>query len=123
MILLQLLIFYSDSEAVEFEQIRVACLPEIVLAYNTILNYSGYSLSRDNFLKCMDLAAIVAEDSDLTACFMASGRMPELVDSFALSSRNMIHAEEQRSRAGKSPKRLDGRALDLWVVKAHVESK
>lgn len=113
---------YSDEEAAEFEKIRVACLPEVVLAYNTILNYSGYSISRDLLLKCMDLAALVAaEDSDLAGCFLSAGRMPELLDSLALSSRNMIQAEERGHRA-KSRRKLDGGTLDLWIAKSTMLS-
>ena len=107
-----------DTEADEFKQIRIACIPEVILAYNTVLNFSGFSISRDILLRCMDLASLVAaEDSDLTASFMAAGRMPELVESFALSSRNMIQAEEVGFRAGKSRRRPNGERLDLWVIK------
>ncbi len=111
--------YYPDSESIEFERIRVACLPEVVLAYNAILNYGGYNISRDIFLKSMELAAMVAaENSDLAFCFLQSGRMPELVDSLALSSRNMIQAEEKGPRTGKSRRKLDGESLSLWCVKA-----
>lgn len=68
----------------------------------------------------MDLAAVIAaEGSDLSDCFSAAGRMPELVDSLALSSRNMIQAEEQGSRGGKgkSKRKLDGASLGLWRMK------
>lgn len=110
--------YRSDKEAEEFEQIRIACIPEVILAYNTVLNYSGFRISRDILLRCMDLASLVAaEDSDLTASFMAAGRMPELVESFALSSRNMIQAEERGSRSGKSRKKPNGERLDLWIIK------
>ena len=86
----------------------------MVLAYNAILNFSGYVLSRDILVKSMELAAVVAaEGSDLGACFMASERMPELMDSLALSSRNMIGAEESRPGKGRGK-------LDLWVVKPQV---
>ena len=111
--------YRSDKEAEEFEQIRIACIPEVILAYNTVLNYSGFRISRDILLRCMDLASVVAaEDSDLTASFMAAGRMPELVESFALSSRNMIQAEERGSRSGKSRKKPNGERLDLWIIKS-----
>lgn len=109
--------FCSDKEAVEFEQIRIACIPEVILAYNTILNYCGFNISREILVKCMDLASLVAEDSDLTASFMAAGRMPELVEAFALSSRNMIQAEESGSRSGKSRKKPNGERLALWMIK------
>lgn len=109
---------HLDEEAAEFKQIRIACLPEIVLAYNTVLNYSAFTISRDILLKSMDLAALIAaEDSDIASCFVAAGRMPELVNSLALSSRNMIQAEEKGHRGGKSKKRLDGEAPDLWVAR------
>ena len=111
----------ADVEATDFKQIRVTCLPEVVLAYNAILNHSGYYISRDILLKSMDLAALVAaEESDLTACFTEAGRMAELVDSLALSSQNMIQAEEQGSRGGKgkSKRKLDGASLGLWTMKA-----
>lgn len=111
--------YATDDEAAEFEKIRGACLPEIVLAYNTILNFSNYYISRDVLVKSMDMATIVAaKDSDLGASFMAAGRMPELMDSLALSSRNMIQGEERGSRISKSKKKQGGETLDLWVVRA-----
>lgn len=110
--------YRPDKEAAEFEQIRIACIPEVILAYNAILNYCGFNISRDILLKCMDLASLVAaEGSDLSASFMAAGRMPELVEALALSSRNMIQAEERGSRPGKSRKNAHGERLDLWMIK------
>lgn len=97
---------------------RITYLPEIVLAYNAILNYDGYALTREILLKSMDLASIVAaEDSELAFCFMESGRMPELVESLAFTSRCMIQAEESGYRAVKSRKKLDGGSLSLWSTK------
>ncbi|KAL8920001.1 MAG: hypothetical protein Q9172_004695 [Xanthocarpia lactea] len=86
---------HDDSEAVEFEQIREACLPEVLLAYTAILNYSAQYLSRSYLLKSMELgASIAAPDSDLAGCFMSSKRMPEMVDALAVTSMNMLVAEE-----------------------------
>ena len=80
------------------------------------MNFSAHTLSRDLLLRSMDLAAkIAAEGSDLASCFTAANRMPELVDSFALSSKNMVRADE--SGPGKSKKRPDGERLDIWTVK------
>jgi nuclear pore complex protein Nup107 len=112
------LIIRADKEADEFKQIRISCIPEVILAYNTVLNYSAFGISRDILLKCMNLASVVAaEDSDLTASFIAAGRMPELVESFALSSRSMILAEEMGHRSGKSRRKPNGERLDLWTIK------
>lgn len=107
-----------DPEAEDFGQIRSACLPEIVLAYNSVLNFSSYYLSRDLLLKSMDLAAqVAAEDSELATCFVAADRMPELVDSFALLSKTIIMADDRGAKTGKSKKKKNGETLDLWTVR------
>lgn len=109
----------ADVDEDDFRQIRVACLPEVLLAYNTVLNFSSHYLSRDLLLKSMDLAALVAsEDSGLAECFMAAERMPELVDSFALLSKTIIRADDRGAKGGKSKKRRHGETLDLWTVRA-----
>lgn len=97
----------------------MACLPEVILAYNTVLDLSSRYLSRDMLLKSMDLAALIAEEgSDLAACFVAADRMPELVDSFAFLSKSMIQADAQGAKSGKGKKKRNGQTLDLWTVRA-----
>ena len=62
----------------------------------------------------MDLATVVAEDgSDLAVCLMETGRMPELVDSFAVAARTMIAAHSKKG----AEKQKDGRTLGLWSAK------
>lgn len=114
----QSLIVKVDADEEDFRQIRVACLPEVLLAYNMVLNFSSHYLSRDLLLKSMNLAALVAaEDSGLAECFMAAERMPELVDSFALLSKTIIRADDRGAKAGKSKKKRNGETLDLWTVR------
>lgn len=109
----------EEEEATQFEAIRRACLPEVVLAYVEVLNVSARFISRDLLLKNMDLAATVAtEDSDLAACFMEAGRMAELVTSFAFSSQGIIRAEEQGGKGARSRRKHDGRSLEIWNTKA-----
>ena len=108
-----------DADEEDFKQIRIVCLPEILLAYNMILNFSSHYLSRDLLLKSMDLAALIAaEESGLAECFMAAERMPELVESFALLSKTMIRADDRGAKVGKSRKKRNGETLDLWTVRA-----
>ena len=108
-----------DADDEDFRQIRVACLPEVLLAYNMILNVSSHYLSRDLLLKSMDLAAqVAAENSGLAECFIAAKRMPELVDSFALLSKTIIRADGRGAKAGKGKKKRNGETLDLWTVRA-----
>ena len=113
------LIVKVDADEEDFKQIRIACLPEVLLAYNMILNFSSHYLSRDLLLKSMDLAALIAtEESGLAECFMAAERMPELVESFALLSKTMIRADDRGAKVGKSRKKRNGETLDLWTVRA-----
>lgn len=108
-----------DADAEEFKEIRVACLPEVVLAYNTVLDFSSRYLSRDLLLKSMDMASLIATgNSELAACFVAADRMPELVDSFACLSKSVIQAEDRGAKGGKSKKKRNGETLDLWTVRA-----
>ena len=109
-----------DEEATDFQEIRIACLPEIILAYNTILNFSARYVSRDTLLKSMDLLPLIADDdSDLAPCLIKADRMPELVNSFAWTSKNMIMGSEA---GGKRRKGKDGKTLDLWTVRKPAES-
>ena len=108
-----------DADEEDFRQIRIACLPEVLLAYNMILHFSSHYLSRDLLLKSMDLAALIAaEESGLAECFMAAGRMPELVDSLAFLSKTIIMADGRGAKGGKSRKKRNGETLELWTVRA-----
>ncbi|KAL8673158.1 MAG: hypothetical protein Q9168_002422 [Polycauliona sp. 1 TL-2023] len=103
----------DESEAVAFEKIREACLPEVLLAYTAVLNYSSQFLSRSYLFKSMELgAAIAAPESDLAGCFMSSKRMPELVDALAVTSMNMLLAEEY----GIGSKKMSAK-MGLWSSK------
>jgi nuclear pore complex protein Nup107 len=72
----------------DFQELRAAYIPETVLAYISCLHFAGTSLSRDNLLECMELAAVIAEKgSDVAQEFMACNRMKELVEAFASCSK------------------------------------
>lgn len=113
-----IMLIFSEDEARQFEALRRACLPEIVLAYVHVLDVSARFLSRDRLLDCMDLAAtIAAEGSDIAACFVDAGRMAELVTAFAFTSQGIIAAQERFGGPKKSKKKLDGRSLEIWTTK------
>lgn len=108
-----------DAEAEDFRNIRMSYLPEVVLAYLVVLDFSARCLSRDLLLKGMDLAALIAaEDSDLAVCFLEARRMNELVDSFACMSKAMIQAEDQGAKNVKGKKKRNGETLSIWTVRA-----
>ena len=59
----------------------------------------------------MDLAAFIAEeDSDVAACIVEAGRMPELMDSFAVAAKSMMLADSRK----RGEKGKDGKTLGLW---------
>ncbi len=108
-------------EEPEFKLLREAYLPEIILAYDKILHFSGIALSRDNFLECMELSTVIAaEDSDLADMFVKKGRTKELVAAFADNSRALLQANTPgKSRTGTTSKKLRtlGWTRELWDIK------
>ena len=108
----------ASADAVDFAALRAAYLPELVLAYNTVLVVGGQMLSRQNLVRSMDLAALVADEkSGLAACFVRAGRMAELVRALAVSSRFMLKADEAGNRKGRGLRRQrSGEALAIWSV-------
>ncbi len=102
----------DDSEKGFLDQIRTFYLPELILAYNSVLYFAGHAISRSWLVECMNLAQIVATNSTLTNAFVESGRMQELVTAFALSSQALLHANEL---AGKKMKKDQG--ADIWQVR------
>lgn len=85
----------------------------MILAYITVLNYSAHYISREYLLKALDVgAAIAAKDSDLARCFAATRRMPELLDVLAVTSKNMLVAEE----FGRGNRRVSAK-MALWSGK------
>lgn len=106
----------TEEEAADLVQIRTLYLPEIILAYNTMLCTAGHVISRDELLTSMDLATIVAsERSGLAEAFVKSGRMSELVKAFAETSKIMLKLNET-GKARKEKKGLGGRSLAIWEI-------
>ena len=106
-----------EDEAEQTTLLRNAYLPDVVVAYNSVLHYVGHTLSRETLLQCMELATVVAaHDSDVLYCFQQTGRLPELVTAFAISSKAILKAGEMR--AGKGGGKRSGAGLGLWDVKA-----
>jgi nuclear pore complex protein Nup107 len=102
----------DEAEAAPLANIRNHYLPECVLAYNSILYFSGHAISRNWLVECMTLAQIVATNDTLTEAFVESSRMQELVKAFAMSSQALLHANEKGVKKGK---RDEG--IEIWQVK------
>ncbi|PGH12178.1 hypothetical protein AJ80_06798 [Polytolypa hystricis UAMH7299] len=100
----------KEGEVLEF--IRTTYLPEVVLAYHSVLYYAAHSVGREILTQCMTLATVIGRTPLLAGTFMAAERMCELVDAFALSSSALMNV-----KGLKLKKRLDqGATLDIWKM-------
>lgn len=114
------------NDELEFAYLREAYLPETLIAYVSALQYAGNSLTRDNLLEAMDLAAVVAErDSDIAALLVKTGRMKELVEAFASVSKALAGEQTEKKKSGKASKagptsakkmKEMGWSKELWKV-------
>jgi nuclear pore complex protein Nup107 len=106
----------DETEGADLESIRKIFIPEIVLAYNTILHSAGSLISRDNLIQSMDLSTTIAqEDNNIAECFIQARRMRELVTSFAETSKAMLILKEA-GRPWRPKKDREGKDLGLWEI-------
>lgn len=104
----------------ELEGLRRAYLPETILAYISALHAAGTSLSRDWLLECMELASLITErDSDVLSLFVDAGRVKELLEAFAASSKTLAIATGEKRATGAGSKKLRelGWTRDIWSIK------
>lgn len=111
----------DEQEAEDLAHIRLTYLPEIIIAYNTVLHAAGNLITRDSLLESMDLSVVVAngDESDdsngLAECFVKAGRMRELVSSFALTSKVMLVLKAE-GKPWKPRKDREGKDLGVWEI-------
>ncbi|KAK8191411.1 107-domain-containing protein [Phyllosticta capitalensis] len=108
----------SDEEELELVRISRAYLPEVILAYNSVLHSAAHMVGRDNITRCMDLATAIAAPNNeaLANHFVQTGRMRELVEAFAQSSLAMIRLTEQSGKETSKKRSRDGQTMRLWEV-------
>ena len=114
----------NEEEAVDLQFIRKTYLPEILIAYNTVLHGAGNLITRDCLLESMELANTIAkpstagdsqESNGLEESFVLAGRMRELVKSFALTSKVMLILKAE-GKQWKPRKDREGRDLGIWEI-------
>jgi nuclear pore complex protein Nup107 len=91
-----------------------------MLAHVAVLHIGGRILSRDFLMECMELSATVAgEDSDVLEVFMKTGKMHELVEAFALVSKELLTTQAKKATPGSGSKKIrrKGWTPELWSVK------
>ncbi len=111
----------DHHEEADLEFIRMHYIPEIVLAYNTVLHAAGNFITRDALLESMELSILIANpqrdgiENGLEECFVKAGRMRELVDSFALTSKVMLILKAE-GKAWKMKRERHGKDLGIWEI-------
>lgn len=105
----------------DYRLLRETYLPQVVIGYASTLQFAGTTSSRDYLLECMELAAVVAApSSDVAQVLVATGRMKELVESFASCSKALaIWTSDMKKGPGASSKKMRemGWSRELWSVK------
>ncbi|KAF9694588.1 hypothetical protein EKO04_007502 [Ascochyta lentis] len=99
--------------------LKRAYLPELTIAYLSVLQSASFLLNRDTALKAMEVGTLVADPSSewLQRVFLQTGRMRELVGSLALVSKAMLHLHEHEGRKKEGKKRgSKGETLRIWEV-------
>ena len=106
------------DETSEIDSIRNRYLPEIILAYNSVIIFMGATVLNNILLSSMELSTIVAApDSDILPCIVASGHLQNLVRSFAVASKTMVTASKGQKRNKSAKKSATGQTMALWQVK------
>ncbi|KAF2173217.1 hypothetical protein M409DRAFT_62789 [Zasmidium cellare ATCC 36951] len=105
----------TEDEERGLEYIRKQYIPEILIAYNTVLHSAGAAISRENLIQSMDLSVTIANTEVLVEAVKKEGRMRELVDSFAETSKKMLILKAE-GKPWRPRKDREGKDLGLWEI-------
>lgn len=96
--------------------LRNAYMPDLVLAYLSVLQTSSYFLHRDPAVKAMEIAVLVADEENkwLQRVLLRTGRMSELVDCLACVGKAMLRLGEFEKKGGKGKRGGRGETLRIW---------
>ncbi|KAF3003453.1 Nucleoporin nup84 [Curvularia kusanoi] len=100
-----------------------AYVPELVLSYLSVLQTASFLLNRDTALRAMEIANVVADPRNkwLQDLFLSTGRMSELVDSFAQVSKAMLSLNEFDAKRKEGKKRGGhGETMRIWDLNANA---
>lgn len=97
--------------------IQKAYLPEIIICYIGVIQAAAFFTSRELVVKAMDVATVVAdaEKKWLQDIFLETGRMSELMETFALVSQAMLRLGEHDEKKKPVKKRGNrGETVKIW---------
>ncbi|KAF2265832.1 nuclear pore complex protein-like protein Nup107 [Lojkania enalia] len=109
------------NERMDFQDIKKIFIPEILIAYLSVIQAYSFFITSNTSIKAMELATVVADDQCawLQKAFMDSGRMAEFVDALAEVSKAMLRlgARDDKKKTKKRGSR--GEMLRIWDLNAN----
>ena len=101
-------------------ELMKAYIPEIIIAYLSVLQSASWFLNKEPSVKAMEVAVLVAdaENKWVQACLLETGRMSEVVDCLAQVSRAMLRLQAGSKDALAKKRGGKGETLRLWDLGA-----
>jgi len=97
-----------------------AYIPDIVLAYLSVLQSACWFLNKDLAIKAMEVAVVVADKGNewVQRCLLETGRMSEVLECLAHVSHCMLKLNESGKEKGSKKRGGKGETLRLWDLGA-----
>ncbi|KAH6882702.1 107-domain-containing protein [Alternaria rosae] len=117
----------SDASAADPEyltsktwELMKAYVPDIILAYLSVLQAAAWFLNKDPAIKAMEVAVVVADRSNewVQRCLLETGRMSEVLECLAAVSKCMLKLTEGGKEKGNKKRGGKGETLRLWDLGA-----
>ena len=111
----------QGRDSADMLNLKRAYVPEIIIAYLSVLQSASFFLNRESALVAMEVATLVADDANawLQDLFVQTGRMRELVATLAQVSKAMLKLTEHEGKKKETRKRGGkGETLRIWDLNA-----
>jgi nuclear pore complex protein Nup107 len=97
-----------------------AYIPDVVLAYLSVLQSASYFLQKDPAIQAMEVAVMVADEQNewVQRVLLETGRMSELVDALAGVSKAMLRLGEGAKEKPVKKRGGKGETMRLWNLGA-----
>lgn len=97
-----------------------AYIPDMILAYLSVLQSACWFLNKDLAIKAMEVAVVVADKGNewVQKCLLETGRMSEVLECLAHVSHCMLKLNESGKEKGSKKRGGKGETLRLWDLGA-----
>lgn len=97
-----------------------AYIPDMILAYLSVLQSASWFLNKDPAIKAMEVAVAIADKSNewVQRCLLETGRMSEVLECLANVSKCMLKLTEGGKEKGNKKRGGKGETLRIWDLGA-----